>query len=196
MILSQIKAKGYPDLITRSFLHLAHSGFPQLPIFVLVDYDPDGLNIFRCYRYAPGRSAVPSSVENAGIRWLGIKSSNLLEFETVSRRTRSSPVQDEERRNHHDAQTGSSRTSNASIASTHCREPISQLTARDRKSAIGTLSKVSKVSPRDNEAAELQRELQVMLIMGVKAEIQWLDDSGDIVEWLDETLAAAMSTIS
>ena len=195
MILSHIKAKGYPDLITRSFLHLAHADFPQLPIFVLVDYDPDGLNIFRCYRYAPGRSAVPSSAENAGMHWLGIKSSNLLNFETVSRRTQS-PVQEEMRRYHHDTQTGSGRTSNGSIASTACREPVSQLTARDRKSAISTLSKVSKVSPQDNEAAELQRELQVMLIMGVKAEIQWLDDSGDIVEWLDQTLAAAISTMS
>lgn len=35
---------------------------------------------------------------------------------------------------------------------------------------------------------ELQRELQVMLMMGIKAEIQWLDEAGNLTEWLDAKL--------
>ncbi|KAI9898615.1 hypothetical protein N3K66_006975 [Trichothecium roseum] len=45
-----ITAKGYPDLITCSFIDLIRQTDPNLPFFALVDCDPDGFNILRCYR--------------------------------------------------------------------------------------------------------------------------------------------------
>jgi meiotic recombination protein SPO11 len=40
----------------------------------------------------------------------------------------------------------------------------------------------------DPDAIELQRELRVILMMSIKAEIQWLDEAGNLTEWLDVKL--------
>lgn len=58
------------------------------------------------------------------------------------------------------------------------------LSTRDRKVAVGILEKLIDVKD-DPEVVEVQRELQVMLMMGVKAEIQWLDEAGNLTDWLD-----------
>lgn len=81
--------------------------------------------------------------------------------------------------------------SKASISSTSCRDPISQLTLRDRASASSALKR--SIDPAldddsDADVLELRRELQVMLMLGVKTEIQWLDDAGSLTEWLDQRL--------
>jgi hypothetical protein len=39
----------------------------------------------------------------------------------------------------------------------------------------------------------MRRELQVMLMMGVKTEIQSLDNSGSISAWVDHELGASLS---
>ena len=38
----------------------------------------------------------------------------------------------------------------------------------------------------------MTRELQVMLALGVKAEIEWLDESGDLSSWLDDEIGEAL----
>lgn len=77
-----------------------------------------------------------------------------------------------------------SNSSKTSISSTECRDPVSFLSTRDRKVAVGILEKLLDVKD-DAEVVEAQRELQVMLMMGVKAEIQWLDEAGNLTDWLD-----------
>lgn len=47
----------------------------------------------------------------------------------------------------------------------------------------------SNAAHDDSEAALMRLELQRMLFIGVKSEIQWLDDAGDITKWLDNKLA-------
>ncbi|KAH6611534.1 DNA topoisomerase IV [Trichoderma cornu-damae] len=172
-------AKGYPDMLTCSFLQLMRFQCPQIPIFVLSDYDPDGLNIFRCYRFTPDMVTRETGAAAPAIRWLGIKSQDLLEREGhlgVPTTTSLQPP---------DSQSSEeSAGSKASISSIECREPISALSPRDRKAAVGVLEKLQDFRD-DPEIAELQRELQVMLMMSVKAEIQWLDEAGDLTEWLD-----------
>lgn len=181
------KAKGYPDLTTRSFLHLIHEQRSEMPIFVLTDFDPDGLNIFRCYRFGSDALAHESTAYNTGVRWLGMQARHVHDFNAT---LQNSPPSLERPSNGSQSGTGS----RASIASTTCRDPVCQLTSRDRKAVKGALERVSARYSDDVEMVRLRRELQVMLLMGVKAEIQWLDDAGNITEWLDRNIATMLSS--
>ncbi|KAF3358839.1 hypothetical protein VdG1_02751 [Verticillium dahliae VDG1] len=86
-----VTGKGYPDLVTRSFLHAIQAMKPDMPIFCLVDFDPDGLRIMQYV-----------------------------------------------------------------------------------------------------DDSEYRRELQIMLVLGVKGEIQAVDDVGDLTKWLDRRLLCAL----
>ncbi|KAL6701160.1 DNA topoisomerase IV, alpha subunit [Trichoderma pleuroticola] len=173
-------AKGYPDMLTCSFVQLIRFNCPYIPIFALADYDPDGLNILRHYRL---KSEIASQGFTApAIRWLGIKSQDLLERESRLDMLR---IPSPDNLQLPDSQSSKDSTgSKTSISSTECREPISALSTRDRKVAVGMLEKLVD-SADDDTAVELGRELQVMLMMGIKAEIQWLDEAGSLTEWLD-----------
>ena len=43
------------------------------------------------------------------------------------------------------------------------------------------------------EIMELHKELQVMLFLGTKAEIEWLDESGNLCQWLDYEIGLYLS---
>lgn len=183
-ILPVKQAKGYPDLITRTFLVLFHAQRPEIPIVVLVDFDPDGLNIFRCYRFGAGPVSQDPTAYIPGIRWLGIKSEHVCELRgrlgtaALQRLALNLPqpiVQLPE-----------------PVTSIDCHD-LSFLTTRDRRHARGTLHRVSRLCLDDEEMLALRRELQVMLMMGVKVEMQWLDDAGDMTAWLERALRAIFS---
>ncbi|KYK61682.1 hypothetical protein DCS_02825 [Drechmeria coniospora] len=178
-----VTAKGYPDLITQSFLRFLHEQHPQIPMFVLADFDPDGLNIFRCYRFGSG-ALLPGepATYNPGIRWLGVKAHHMHAGMDIIGPTRFT---------HHSMSTNPS--SRTSVSSTSCRDPVGYLSHRDRTFAKGTLNRIDELVSVDDELATLKSELQVMLMMGVKAEIQWLDDAGNLFEWLNEHLGAVLS---
>ncbi|KAF7553647.1 hypothetical protein G7046_g7053 [Stylonectria norvegica] len=178
----QSQAKGYPDLTTRSFLHHVHVTNTSLPILALVDYDPDGINILRCYRQGSDRLRHETDAYTPEIRWLGIKSCHLIDCHGTSR---DQPLEGD----HNSQATVYSGTNTTSLSSASCREPIAYLTHRDRTVALGALRKL-QLSPSDDvETAEMSRELQVLLMLGVKTEIEWLDESGILCEWLDEKLS-------
>ncbi|KAL6897622.1 Spo11/DNA topoisomerase VI subunit A [Trichoderma evansii] len=184
------RAKGYPDILTCSFLQLIRFNCPQIPVFALVDYDPDGLNIFRCYRFRSDSSIQETDVTAPGIRWLGIKSQDLVEYEIyLNSSIRHSSINQQLPNSQSSEESSSSKTS---ISSTECREPVSFLSTRDRKVAVGILEKLLDVID-DVEVIEVQRELQVMLMMGIKAEIQWLDEAGNLADWLDFKLGQLLS---
>lgn len=145
---------------------------------ILVDYDPDGLSIFRCYRYG---SSNQTSIGNPGAQLLGIKTQQVLELQ------RKAPKEDSG-----SYQASTTRWMRSSVSSTSCRDPITQLTPRDRKLALSTLDSLYDLIHKENESVELVRELQTMLMLGVKAEIQWLDESGSLATWLDERLGTIL----
>ena len=187
----EIKAKGYPDLLTCSFIQLVRFNCPQIPIFVLADYDPDGLNILRYYRLKSDIVSRETNHTAPEIRWLGIKSQHLLEREThIDHSVTPSPIDLQPPNSQSSEQSASSRTS---ISSTQCREPISALSVRDRKLAVGMLEKLHDTGD-SSDALELQRELQVMLMMGIKAEIQWLDEAGNLTQWLELKLGQVLGS--
>ncbi|EQL00317.1 meiotic recombination protein rec12 [Ophiocordyceps sinensis CO18] len=184
---------GYPDLVTRSFLQLIHELHAEMPILVLTDFDPDGLNIFRCYRFGSDGTAHESAARSDGIRWLGVKARHIQDLAAV---TRNSPVSSDGSLDVDSQPSARPAACRVSISSTSCRDPISLLTPRDRKLAACTLAKLSARHIDDPELERIQRELRVMLMMGVKAEIQWLDDAGNLERWLDDNIGPLLASVS
>jgi len=146
-----VTAKGYPDIQTRQFLKLLSKQQSVVPIFALMDFDPDGIGIMSTYRYG----SVALAHENAHLavprmRWLGIRSCEI--------------TQD------HDS-------SQAHLKMTH----------RDRRVATRMLEKQTSLEYGHED--EWQRELQVMLMMNSKAEIQILGNGAGLESWLDMKLS-------
>ncbi|KAG9252252.1 Spo11/DNA topoisomerase VI subunit A [Emericellopsis atlantica] len=164
-----VTAKGYPDDLTCAFLRLLLDKDQRLPMMVLVDFDPDGVNIFRCYKYGSSRQ---NSLGATGVHWLGIKSRHILNL-----RGAASP------RSQQNAMPSTA------ITSTNCADPVAYLTFRDRRLAKGTLGRLDTPGDDDPQAFELRKELQVMLMLGTKAEIEWLDEAGNLATWLDTEIA-------
>lgn len=66
------------------------------------------------------------------------------------------------------------------------------LTPNDRKTAqriFGAMT--ARGNELDHEETEQLREIQVMLMLNVKAEIQAIDNMGDLSDWLDEKIGLA-----
>lgn len=137
-----ITAKGYPDHLTKEFVHMlgmpsSKNRYHALPIYVLVDYDPDGYGIYNCYLPEPEDTSDQSHIR---IVLLGL-TFDQLHLGTVS----------------------------ASQASMF-------LTPRDRTRARNMLKTVQH---------DVRVELQRMLCLNTKLELQHLDDfSGGLQEVL------------
>lgn len=67
-------------------------------------------------------------------------------------------------------------------------ESLIPLTPRDRKKAIDLLKEIGRSGCSDTDELEQVGELQRMLMLNIKAEIQAVDDFGDITVWLDRKL--------
>ncbi|UQC82028.1 type IIB DNA topoisomerase [Colletotrichum lupini] len=160
--------KGYPDLNTKQFVHLLHTAKPELPIFALVDFDCYGIAIMRCYSYGTRGHAHEKATTVPSMQWLGIKSDDL------AFRQDATP-------SHGPGINGSQRRPGASLF-----DSTSSLTLRDRTRAINTIKEIEEDGTENDQ--DCRRELQVMLFLGIKAEIQAVDNAGDMSRWLDEHL--------
>lgn len=143
-----------------------------------MDYDPDGLNIYRCYRWGSDfiRQNQTSAVF-ADIHYLGIRSADILHLKTYCDAAEAILQRLPE---NNDAGIG--------ISSTESREPVAPLTSRDRKKATEVISKLKGCAQTDPIATDALKELQIMMMLGVKAEIQAVDESGDLTEWLNKAI--------
>ncbi|WEW56038.1 endodeoxyribonuclease [Emydomyces testavorans] len=162
ILIIEKEGKGYPDLSTRAFLRSMFernsSATNQItrfvPMYILVDSDPDGMAIMSTYKYG----SVAQVHENANlnvpnIEWVGLRSS--------------------------DVATG---------VNTAADRPLIPLTLRDRRKAQTMLSKSPVFSEEQEPGWRL--ELQRMLLMNVKAEIEVLYEyEGGIERWLDKMLS-------
>ncbi|KAH7008545.1 Spo11/DNA topoisomerase VI subunit A [Ilyonectria destructans] len=185
-----LTAKGYPDLITRSFLNLVHTTNPQLPILGLMDFDPDGVNILKCYRYGSQKLAHETNARTPAIRWLGIKSSQLMHIHGAENVNQSLDLASSQGSQSSALTLATTRTA---VSSTSCQDPIIYLSSRDRRAAESALKVLQSSPPGEMEVTEMMRELQVMLNLGIKAEIEWLDESGNLCQWLDQEIFLALS---
>ncbi|KAK1766355.1 Spo11/DNA topoisomerase VI subunit A [Phialemonium atrogriseum] len=192
-----ITGKGFPDLTTRLFLHTIQTIRPQLPIYGLVDYDPDGIAIMRTYKYgSQGLEHEDSSIV-PNLIWLGIRSGDLLHLgDLVTEESSQSAC----------SQNSLTQSSQESLAFSSNgsqtghglpRQKPGQrgsgggllpLTSRDRRVAVNILKSVCNDESLSIDDMEQQRELQLMLLLNIKAEIQAVDHYGNIADWLDQRL--------
>ncbi|RAR04118.1 meiosis-specific topoisomerase spo11 [Stemphylium lycopersici] len=150
-----LTAKGYPDLASRKFLCQLGDAAPQIPMFVLVDADPDGIAILSTYKYGSYRLAhedvTPTdtpALRLPNIRWLGVKS-------------------------HHMSRTPVGEDGIASDVMPQL-QGLMRLTARDRIKAARMLE--WNLCTEDGVEQGWRQELQKMLMLNVKAEMQILDE--------------------
>jgi meiotic recombination protein SPO11 len=202
-----VTGKGYPDLATRSFLYLIHSKCPEMPIFALTDFDPDGVNIMRCYRHGSRSLDHEENITVPEIMWLGVKSDHILDVHaqlfdmdtdgSAGAFPHTVPVFPTlgSARNPGRSSQGESQGSSASqssVGSSTRRDLILPLTTRDRKCAIDILNTVASDEAHQTDEMETRRQIQVMLMMNYKGEIQAVDDLGDLTDWLDHHLCSSL----
>ncbi len=143
-------------------------------MFALVDFDPYGLSIATTYKY--GSRALAH--ENArltvpALRWLGVRSATVAAVAAAA------------------AGSGGG-CGVGSVGGVGGDRALLPMNLRDRRKARALLAR--KAVFRDGgEEPEWRRELQVMLLLNVKAEIQSLSELGGGVEaWLHAELSAAV----
>ncbi|KAL7625829.1 endodeoxyribonuclease [Parahypoxylon ruwenzoriense] len=184
------QGKGYPDLLTRRFLHLLHSTFPRMPIYALVDFDPSGISIMLTYKFGSQSLRHEENVAVPGLSWLGPKSDDLLNHSYY--RPSSACVSEIDHpfvsARPSSQETGVSSSSSERTLFTNPLQVSSPLTTSDRRKAFSLLRKFNNEWNQDANEMELVHELQLMLMLNLKVEIQAVDNAGDMTTWLDERL--------
>lgn len=167
-----VTAKGYPDIASRRFLRQLASHSPSIPVYAFVDLDPDGVAILSTYKYGSYRLAHEDVTPNdtpalslPQMRWLGVKSHHII-----------------------------SRTPVGERGTDTCAMPplqgLMRLTTRDRTKAMKMLE--WNLCGEDGPEPEWRQELQGMLMLNVKAEMQILEElPGGLVSWLSSELNQA-----
>ncbi|MCJ1310424.1 hypothetical protein MMC25_004088 [Agyrium rufum] len=163
-----VTGKGYPDVATRAFLHqlpinTLNYDAQSVPIYALVDHDPDGIYIMSVYKHGSLRLAHQSWWLNLpNLKWLGPK------CQDVAKICEAVPPP------HPGSETN---ISNGSDGWT--------ILTRDKR------KKAQKMLWNDHFAKESDctRALQIMLLLNMSAEIQSLDNHvGGLAAWLDDNL--------
>jgi meiotic recombination protein SPO11 len=165
-----LQAKGYPDVASRVFLRRVADQAPHVPMFALVDLDPDGIAILSTYKYGSYRLAhekvTPQDTPGLNLpdmQWLGVKRHH------ISR----TPVGE-----------GSTCTDTNAMREL---QGIMRLTARDRTRAMRMLE--WDLCGDGGLEQAWRHELQMMLMLNTKAEMQVLDELPDgLVSWVSSEL--------
>ncbi|KAI0546697.1 Spo11/DNA topoisomerase VI subunit A [Xylaria curta] len=183
-----ITAKGYPDLSTRQFLHKLHTASPTLPMYGLVDFDPDGVRIMLTYKNGSRSLQHEENTNLSQLLWIGLRSSDVLDYQKGPQSAHVNQTYDL-------SNTPSSQfTSFHSGASAFSPvEVMLPLKATDRRLATRILSMAAGKDHQVAENLDLIHELQIMLLLNTKAEIQAVDEAGDLTTWLDYTLTSRMN---
>lgn len=173
----------------------------------------------RMFKYGSKSLSHEENARVAGLQWLGVRIDDILEASTTSANEdflasfpMASQTSDEE--HSQDANLGeSANTSKAPETSgqeADLVEPVAPLphayysvhrdatdnmmvlTGTDRKKTQRLLGNMTTDAHEefDTEQSEQIRELQLMLMLNLKAEIQAIDDMGDLSTWLDDKMAA------
>ncbi len=64
-------------------MSLLHTARPELELFALVDFDPHGIAILRTYKYGSQRLGHEENATVPRLRWLGIRSNDILSNESA-----------------------------------------------------------------------------------------------------------------
>ncbi|KAI1323673.1 Spo11/DNA topoisomerase VI subunit A [Xylariaceae sp. FL0255] len=177
-----VTAKGYPDLSTRRFVHELQTSAPWLPMYALVDFDPHGLQIMLTYKHGSRSLRHEEHVTLPRLVWIGPKSDDIRAVAGKILPLASDRLHNETSRSQSDEAVHGQAVDNALFNN------MLELTVRDRRLILRLLTEAVGRDPQD---PSLIREMQVMLMLNTKAEIQCVDDGGDVTTWLDAALFQA-----
>ncbi|KAK8135686.1 hypothetical protein PG984_003626 [Apiospora sp. TS-2023a] len=192
-------AKGYPDLASRQFVHRIHSECPRIPLYALMDFDPDGVSILRTYKHGSQSMRHEEHVTAPGLLWLGVKSSDLLELQMrlppmvssgLSNGRNSQPALSSSQIDN-DSESGRSlaRSLPGSTRRGETGWKFLSMSCRDRTKAVQLLCSLNDQAHQDADEMELTSEVQLMLVLNMKFEIQAVDQAENMAYWLDERLS-------
>ncbi|KAI3328527.1 Spo11/DNA topoisomerase VI subunit A [Ustulina deusta] len=191
-----VTAKGYPDLSTRQFLHKLHTSHPILPMYGLVDFDPDGVKIMLTYKNGSRSLQHEENTTLNRLFWIGPRSDDVL-----GDRLRGSPSANMNQPcvfNYSPSEPESMHQSSVSLCAAREFSPVDAtlpLKATDRRLAMRLLSATVGKDGQCPESPDFVHELQIMLLLNTKAEIQAVDDAGDLTTWLDSALTKRMEKV-
>ncbi|KAF2728244.1 meiosis-specific topoisomerase Spo11 [Polyplosphaeria fusca] len=163
-----LTAKGYPDLATRQFLGIMASQCPNIPTFMLADFDPDGIGIMSTYKYGSYRLAHEAmtdqgtlSLDLPRLRWLGVYSDQIRQLVN--------------------------QVNGGEVGTATDVRGLMRLSARDRNKASRMLE--WDICTEKGQEQEWRHQLQVMLMLNIKAEMQILEElSGGLARWIFEEI--------
>ncbi|KAI1340758.1 DNA topoisomerase IV, alpha subunit [Xylariaceae sp. FL0016] len=159
---------------------------PAIPLYAVIDFDPHGIDIIRTYQRGSRSLAHEENVLLPELRWIGPRSEDILSRIVDSHLASSSQV--EVVPSPTPGHGGGSGINPYSAQHTDFIDIIGGLRDDDRSLAIRLLNELSEGQHLDVHEQDLRREVQVMLMLNVKAEIQAVDHAGDLAGWLDTTL--------
>ena len=121
------------------------------PLYGLMDFDPDGLDILSTYKHGSKALAHQNSeLMLPSIQWIGVNSSHMSQEDDL-----------------------------------HQTQGLLKLSSRDRSKATSMLEREHLAE--GGAEPEWRRELQIMLVLNIKAEIQLLESrSGGLVSCLKD----------
>lgn len=137
----------------------------------MVDFDPHGVDIFRVLKKGSSNLSHEQNISIPSLRWLGI-SCEQLTYPSFS------------------TNIGTGQASQDKVIARTFRTSgeMKPLTLTDRQTAARLLTGLQREPMRQWEQDTYLKELQLMQMLGYKAEIQAVDKHGDLTDWLDEEL--------
>jgi meiotic recombination protein SPO11 len=144
-------------------------------MFALVDHDPDGISIMSTYKYGSTALSHETNLAVPSLRWLGVKSDDI--------------IKNQNRNGFNDSVLRGNLPYRISVNKEDLNGLL-RLKSRDRRIAVQMLRK--NLFAEDGRELEWRRELQIMLMLGVKAEIQILSERDNLENWLDEKLCEVL----
>ncbi|KAI1865335.1 uncharacterized protein JN550_008383 [Neoarthrinium moseri] len=201
-----VTAKGYPDLATRQFLSLLHSAYAYIPMYALVDFDPDGIGIMRTFKLGSRNLDHEVNATVPSLSWLGVKSEDIFSVArpldspsksssqpstcTIQSQSPAGAVAPAQITTSHDSLSPENpATPSTTLAITDYK--MVALTLNDRNKAINLLAALKTPEDQDAEDMNLTSELQLMLMLNTKFEIQAVEDMGNMTNWLDARLKSS-----
>lgn len=183
---------------------MIHSKYPYIPIYALVDFDPDGIGIMRTYKFGSRSLQHEENVTVPRLSWLGVKSSDIF-YQDLPRYALSQSSSEVSVETHFSESSVSLSQSTSSPRLPHLHWNTSSLSiladvdyktivllSSDRIKAINILATLETPYSLDAEEVDLARELQLMLMLNVKFEIQAIDDGSNMTRWLDLRLSSIL----
>ncbi|GAW18289.1 hypothetical protein ANO14919_077640 [Xylariales sp. No.14919] len=165
-------------------------------MYGLVDFDPDGVKIMLTYKKGSRSLQHEENVTLSRLSWIGPKSDDILGDHLQS--SSSANMDETCVFNRTPSDQFSSPQSSASPGRPGDLSPVDvtlPLKAADRKLAVRLLLATIGKDSQCTGSLDFVRELQVMLLLNTKAEIQAVDEAGDLTAWLDSALTKNMNRI-